>query len=277
MNSNSRQLVEQLPTGEHRLHNTDLRTAYGLSRVTPKARYEIARELRQAGLEILSDPANEPLVVRKTARGPSRANGIFLRWWKRPLIVTIAGVVAFIILVAALADDDKTTKAVHQPSGVASRAETTTTQPPTERQPVLTLTDAAEKVDQDHYAAALAIVNGLSEEDEHRIMRKISRRLAQRAINALLNGDRTRARFLLNRADAYGSTPQSTDAWGRYNAAQQRLAQRRALAHQREQDKATPAPPVAPQPVPAPETSSGPSTTNWCGKRDGDGDGIYCE
>jgi len=22
---------------------------------------------------------------------------------------------------------------------------------------------------------------------------------------------------------------------------------------------------------------SGPSTFNWCGKRDGDGDGIYCE
>lgn len=34
--------------------------------------------------------------------------------------------------------------------------------------------------------------------------------------------------------------------------------------------------------APAPETgggadTSGPSTTNWCGKRDGDGDGIYCE
>jgi hypothetical protein len=80
MNPNSRQLVEQLRPGEHRLYNTDLRSAYGLSRVTAKARYEIARELRQAGLAILSGPAEEPLVVRKTAPSQARANGVARRW-----------------------------------------------------------------------------------------------------------------------------------------------------------------------------------------------------
>jgi len=277
MNPNSRQLVEQLPTGEHRLHNADLRSAYGLSRVTARARSEIARELRTAGLEILSDPANEPLVVRKTAPGQARANGIARPWWKRRWAIVIGGLIALIMLIGAFSDDDKTTQAAKQPSGTASVAETTTTQRPTEQQPTLTLTDAAEKVDQDHYAAALAIATGLSDESEHRIMQKISRRLAYRAIDALQSGDRTRARFLLNRADDYVSTPQSATAWARYDAAQQRVAQRRTAARQQRQEPAAPVPPVAPQSVPAPETSGGPSTTNWCGKRDGDGDGIYCE
>jgi len=275
MNSNSRQLVEQLPPGEHRLHNTDLRSAYGLSRVTVRARSEIARELRKAGLEILSDPANEPLVVRKTAPGQARVDSIARPWWKRRWAIAIAGLIALIMLIGALSDNDRTTKAAKQPSGAAS--ETTTTQPPTEQQPAPTLTDAAEKVDQDHYAAALAIATELSDESEHRIMQKISRRLTYRAINALRSGDRTRARFLLNRADDYSSTPESVAAWARYDAAQQRVAQRRATPPQPPPETATALPYVAPQSVPAPETSGGPSTTNWCGKRDGDGDGIYCE
>jgi type IV secretory pathway VirB10-like protein len=270
MNPNSRQLLEQLRPGEHHLHNTDLRSAYGLSRVTAKARNEIARELRQAGLEILSDPADEPLVVRKTAPGQARANGVVRRWWKRPLAIAAAGLIALIMLVAVLSDDDKTSKAANQPPAVASVAETTTTEPPTEPQPDLTLIDAAEKVDQDHYAAALAIAKELSDEDEHRIMQKISRRLANRAINALRSGDRTRARFLLNRADDYSSTPQSVDAWARYYAAQPSVAPTSSTADD-------PSPSVAPPSAPAPDTSGGPSTTNWCGKRDGDGDGIYCE
>lgn len=277
MNPNSRQLVEQLRTGEHRLHNTDLHRAYGLSRVTATARYEIARELRQAGLEILSDPANEPLVVRKTAPDRARAIGIVSPWWKRPWAIIIAGLIALIMLIGALSDDAKTTTAANQLPSVTSVGETTTPRPSAEQQPALTLTDAAEKVDQDHYAAALAIAAGIGDEDERRITQKISRRLAYRAINALRSGDRSRARFLLNRVGDYSSTPQSMAAWARYDAAQQRVAQRRAADRQRRQEQATPAPSLAPQSVPSPDTSSGPSTTNWCGKRDGDGDGIYCE
>jgi hypothetical protein len=108
-------------------------------------------------------------------------------------------------------------------------------------------------------------------------MQKISRRLAYRATDALRSGDRTRARFLLDRVGDYGSTPESTNAWGRYEAAQQRAAERRAAARQQRQEQAVPAPSLAPESVPAPDTSGGPSTTNWCGKRDGDGDGVYCE
>jgi hypothetical protein len=112
-------------------------------------------------------------------------------------------------------------------------------------------------------------------------MQKISRRLAYRAINALRSGDRSRARYLLNRADDYTSTRQSAAAWARYGAAQQRAARRSAAARQRPQEEATPAPSLPPEPLPTLATSSGPSTTNWCGKRDGDGDGDgdgdYCE
>lgn len=103
MNSNSRQLVEQLPLGEHRLHNTELRSAYGLSRVTARARADIARELRK-GLEILSDPANEPLVVRKTALGQARVSRIARPWWRRRWARAIAGSIALIMLIGALSD-----------------------------------------------------------------------------------------------------------------------------------------------------------------------------
>jgi hypothetical protein len=277
MNPNSRRLVEQLRTGEHRLNNNDLRRAYGLSRVTTKARYEIASELRQAGLEILSDPTNEPLVVRKTAPGRARAIGIVRPWWKRPWAIVVASVIALIMLIGALSDDDKTTEATRRSPTQTSAGEIVTPRSPAKPQPAQTLADAAAKVDQDHYAAALAIATGLSDTDEQRIMQKISRRLAYRATNALRSGDSSRARFLLNRADDYRSTPQSMAAWARYDAAQQRVAQRRAAADQRRQENTNPAPALAPQSAPAPDTPSGPSTTNWCGKRDGDGDGIYCE
>ena len=277
MNPHSRQLVDQLRTGEHRLNNDDLRRAYGLSRVTAKARYEIARDLQQAGLEIISDPATEPLVVRKTTPGRAGAIGPVRPWWKRPWVIIVASVLALIMLIGALSDDDKTTNAASQSPSRTSAGETTTPRPPDEQQPAQTLTDATEKVDQDHYAAALAIATGLSDKDEQRIMQKISRRLAYRATNALRSGDSGRARFLLNRADDYHSTPQSMAAWARYDAAQQRVAERRAAADQRRQENATPAPAPVPQSSPAPDTPSGPSSTNWCGKRDGDGDGIYCE
>jgi hypothetical protein len=283
LNPSSRQLAEQLRTGEHRLHNADLRRAYGLSRVTAKARSEIARELRQAGLEVLSDPANEPLVVRKTAPGQARALGVVHPWWKRPSAITIAGLIALFLLIGGLSEDDSTTKAGTQSPRTTSVAATTTPRPPAEQQPASSFTDAVEKVDQDRYAVALAIATELGDDAAQRITQKISRRLARRAIHALRSGDANRARFLLTRADEYGATPQSTAAWARYDVAQRRVADRRAAARQRQQEQAAPAPSVAPESapapesVPAPDTPSGPSTTNWCGKRDGDGDGIYCE
>jgi hypothetical protein len=124
LNPSSRQLAEQLRTGEHRLHNADLRRAYGLSRVTATARSEIARELRQAGLEVLSDPANEPLVVRKTAPGQARALGVVRPWWKRPWAITIAGLIALFLLIGGLSDDDSTTKAGTQSPRTTSVAAT---------------------------------------------------------------------------------------------------------------------------------------------------------
>jgi hypothetical protein len=69
----SRRLAAELPVGQHELFNAQLRDLYGLRRVTPAARGRIAAELERAGLEVLSDPAREPLVVRKTAHAPAGA------------------------------------------------------------------------------------------------------------------------------------------------------------------------------------------------------------
>src|SRR4051812_16685026 len=81
----SQSLAARLPAGDHPLSNQTLRDVYGLSRVTAKARGEIAAELRQAGLEVLSDPRSEPLWVRKVA--PARttlAPRARRAWWRRP-------------------------------------------------------------------------------------------------------------------------------------------------------------------------------------------------
>src|ERR671916_44345 len=164
MNPSSRQLAEQLRTGEHRLHNDDLRRAYGLSRVTAKARSDIARELRQAGLEILSDPANEPLVVRKPAPWQARVSAVVRPWWKRPWVIAVAGLIAIFMLIGGLSEEDSTTKAESQSPRATPVAETTTPRPPAEQQPGAGFTDAVEKVDQDQYAAALAIATELGDD-----------------------------------------------------------------------------------------------------------------
>src|SRR3954471_19584174 len=99
--ASSGRLARQLSSGEHRLYNDDLRKAYGVRRVTPKARRDIARQLEELRIEVLSNPADEPLVVRKLdddGRGlrfvgwPSRSAARWARW--------VALVCLFLLLVS---------------------------------------------------------------------------------------------------------------------------------------------------------------------------------
>ena len=61
----SRSLAAALPPGRHELSSSRLEQAYGEAPLTPSARTRIAAELDHAGLVILSEPCNEPLVVAK--------------------------------------------------------------------------------------------------------------------------------------------------------------------------------------------------------------------
>ncbi len=61
----SRSLAASLAPGRHELSASRLEQAYGDAPLTPSARARIAAELDHAGLVILSDPCNEPLVVVK--------------------------------------------------------------------------------------------------------------------------------------------------------------------------------------------------------------------
>ena len=170
-------------------------------------------------------------------------------------------------------------------------------------------------VDDDLYAEALAAAAVLGDDDESYIARRIANRLARRTMNALRGGDRSRARFLVLKAREYPSTSLSRQARGAYRQAQVRadgrfcsatekssyrdtglikagcadyVATRQAAVAAREQRAAAKraaddaeraaaeAPSIDAPGADAPDTS-GPSTFNWCGKRDGDGDGIYCE
>ncbi len=67
----SRSFAAALAPGRHELSSSRLEQAYGDAPLTPSARTRIAAELDHAGLVILSDPCNEPLVVVKRSAQPS--------------------------------------------------------------------------------------------------------------------------------------------------------------------------------------------------------------
>jgi hypothetical protein len=62
----SASLAAALPPGrQYVLSNADLREHYGLRRISAGARWRIARDLELAGLQLISDPDHEPLVVAR--------------------------------------------------------------------------------------------------------------------------------------------------------------------------------------------------------------------
>jgi hypothetical protein len=240
----SRQLAHDLRPGEHRLSNGHLRDLYGLGRVTANARARIAAELHEAGLEVLSDPAHEPLVVRKTARaGAARSpRAMATPWWKRRWVWAVAGVVALLMIIGGASDNSNEAKDDAQPAAEVQQEPAETTTEAAEL--AQTLEDAEQAVGDNDYSQAVAIAAVLGKDDENRIRRSISRRLARRTIRALAAGDRGAARRLLRQASRYPTTAQTRQARASYRAAKARAAARaaerrrqRALARQRERDR----------------------------------------
>jgi hypothetical protein len=291
----SRQVAHRLEPGVHHLNNQVLRDVYGLSRVTARARTDIADDLERVGLEVLSDPAVEPLTVRKTAvqraavRPPKPADKV---WWKRPWAIAVGAVVLLLMVAGALGDSQTTPAAPEDAQAVAE----TTPAETAPAEPAATLADAEEAVEDGDFSEALAIAAAFSGDDRDRIRRKISRTLAREVRVALRAGDRWAAKDALRRSGRYGTTPEIRAARASYRtakaraaeraaarrvareAARQRAAERRAAREAEEAAAAAASGPAYEDSYDAPEAEmSGPSTTNWCGKRDGDGDGIYCE
>jgi hypothetical protein len=284
----SRQLARDLPPGEHAFYNDALRDFYGFGRITVQIRTVLAEELERAGLQIVSDPQHEPLVVRKVAHAPVVAAAP-RPWWKRGWAIGVGAVLILLLLVGVASgpDDGDEPK---RPESTPTQTESTTT----EETPAETLADAQEAVDRDDYAGAMEIAAALGDDEENHIARRISRRIGRRALRALAKGDRGKARRLLRQAEEYPRTSVLQKAESRYDVAvarakeraeAKRQARREARAQARAEERARrEAEEAAQAPDPAPSDDggssapeSGPSTTNWCGKRDGDGDGIYCE
>lgn len=296
----ARDFSRALPPGTHHLDNAALREAFGLTRVTAGARSDISRRLQRQGLHILSDPANEPLVVRKAVRGHDRRAGTSQTPGKRTRTALLAGILLFVLvglglIVAAVGGDDAPSTAADRVAEVAADDNVAVPVEPAAEEPVATLADAEALVNEGRYAAAVAAAAALGDDDRSFIRRRISRRIARAARRALRRGDRAAARRHLALADNYPTTDATRVVRLEYRAAKRRAATRRAArrraaerraserraaeraaaARRAAQRAAAEAP--APAPSSAPSSPSGPSTTNWCGKRDGDGDGIYCE
>jgi hypothetical protein len=162
------------------------------------------------------------------------------------------------------AEPSETSKPSETPSETAEPDATESSEPNDE---------ARAAVRDDDYAGAMLIAAALGRNAERTIERRIARRLAFRIQRALQTNDRGHASRLLSEASAYPRTVEIRRAAKALHAAQARAAARSAASRKaRRRAEAVESAPAAPA-----SDLSGPSTTNWCGKRDGDGDGIYCE
>lgn len=300
----SREFAKNLKPGEYRLTNQHLREIYGFGRVTTRSRTQVAQELRRAGLEVLTDPAQEPLVVRKTAPARARVgNRGAPRWWSRPKLIGAAAFVLFLwmvgslsLMVSALSSKEQQAPSARAAIAAAAPASTEPVAEATPTAPVETIADANEAVEDRDYGAALLIAAALGEDDEARVGRRIAGHLAKRVRKALRSGDRSGARSLLAESRSYPQTSEVRQArlsYKRAQAAAQRRAEARRIARAearrkarearaarrraREAARALEAAPTYDAPASEAPSTTGPSSVNWCGKRDGDGDGVYCE
>ncbi len=308
----SRTLAAGLVPGDHRLTDDRLRDLYGLAEVTPEARARVAASLGEAGLQVLSDPAQEPLVVRRSRQtgavaASTRKDRVRARrpWYQRPWAITVGAFLALLLLVGALSSpetptDNEQAAATQTPTPTPTSTPTPTPTPTSGE----LIAQAEEEIEDDDYPAAIALVAALSNRDRSRVRRAISRRIASRARSALRRGDRARARSLLRQSRRYPATPQSRQAVSALAAADARATQRaqarkvareqraaarrqRAAARrearrqaQAERDAAESAPDDS-----APSVGEGTCAevgeTNFPvppgDERDADGDGIACE
>ncbi len=170
----SRKLAADMESGrEYPL----LRSFYGLGRVTAKARANIASSLKQAGLDVLSDPNNEPLVVAK--RTPAHAaptpgsSGESPGRSQRPSLLASAVLVLLVVVGIALSGGDEEPK---QASNFVPPPTTNTTSDPRPLppDPAELLADAQQAVRDDNYDQALAIMGDSGGNAERRILGSIA-------------------------------------------------------------------------------------------------------
>jgi len=140
----------------------------------------------------------------------------------------------------APADQSSSTQAdaKAQPEKVRKSTPTDPSQTPTRPTTDALFAKAAQAVDADDYAKAVAIVTRLGDNDQNRIARKVSRRLGERAARALKIGNRNTAATLLAEAADYPSTPQARKARAGLRAAQARAAAARAAKRRAAQVRA---------------------------------------
>jgi hypothetical protein len=230
----AREIAQQYTPGQvYHLDNTYLHTTFSLARVTTRSRGDIADALRQAGLEILSDPRHEPLIVRRpTARaaGAVAQRTPDTRPWHAKKRSWAAAAAVLLLIIAAATGSDSTKHPVQQAADTitaeTSSGPTATTATATTEPVAFTRVAAVQDISDDHYNAAIAAAHHA--DDRNWVRHRISRRIAYRVQAALHAGNRRQARFLLAKAARYPATPAIAKVRGAYTAAQQRAVARAA-------------------------------------------------
>jgi len=239
----TRRLAQSSSTNRRSFDNAALRQHYGVSRVTVNIRTAIAASFEREGFDVLSDPASEPLVVRRRqVAAPPAATGsapasrradlapgaVQKPWYRRKRYWIPAALVLLLFGISALSDPPAEQSATAPPPTTSTEAAPpATTGETTPTEPVQTYVDAEQAVEDDDYGQAVLIAAALGESERNRIRRTISRRLAGRVRAAVRRGDRSAARRLLARAEDYPRTSQLTTARASLAAATDRASARR--------------------------------------------------
>jgi hypothetical protein len=211
-----------LSPGDHELSDERLRKVYRIGKITEIGRREIAGSLQEAGLKVLSDPVEAPLVVRKPRLSLAQAHepvvAVPPAWYRQRWIAVASALLALLVVGGLLAPEFRS-----EPVGVGGGtgvgtggkgdAEGTgtgsTTPPPGAKADPRNLIPAAEAlVAEDAYVQAMALVSGLPVGDRDRVAQVVSRRLATRARSALRRKDLPTARRLVDEAGRYPVTPE---------------------------------------------------------------------
>jgi hypothetical protein len=218
----SRDVAFGLAPGDHELTDERLRKVYRIGKITEIGRREIAGSLQEAGLKVLSDPVEAPLIVHKPrlslAQAPHPEVATPPVWYRHRWVAIASALLALLVIGGLLAPEFRS-----EPVGVGGGkgvgtggtgdAEGTgtgsTTPPPGAKADPRNLIPAAEAlVAEDAYVQAQALVSGLPVGDRDRIGRAVSRRLAARTRSALRRNDSTTARRLVEEAGRYPVTPE---------------------------------------------------------------------
>lgn len=228
---------------------------------------------------------------------PDQQQNLLGRVWARYVLLLrekvwsrwATGLVLLMLIAAIVPAEDPEAEKTQASNSSAEAADASTDEGPTGETGPTGPSSAVlvELIDSGDYDEADEIGAQLEDDDRQLLRAYIAYRIAKGIRRRVRTGDLDEARGLVIASRKYPATAELKSATKYYRSERlqekrrvQQLKAKRAAARKRAREKrearARARREREESAYEAP-SQSGPSTENWCGKRDGDGDGIYCE